>query len=82
MSKQRCKIGMVSLGCPKNQVDAEQMLGVLARQGFEITPEQDQADVLVGDADLAMYQAEGAGGNCYVLAGPSGMHEEAVLGRQ
>jgi len=38
---------MVSLGCPKNQVDAEQMLGVLAKQGFEITPEQDQADVIV-----------------------------------
>jgi ribosomal protein S12 methylthiotransferase len=38
---------MISLGCPKNQVDAEQMLGVLANQGFEITPEQEQADVIV-----------------------------------
>src|SRR5512140_2125853 len=41
------KIGMVSLGCPKNQVDAEQMLGVLAASGFEITPEQSEADVIV-----------------------------------
>ncbi len=38
---------MVSLGCPKNQVDAEQMLGVLAGSGFEITPEQKEADVIV-----------------------------------
>src|SRR5512144_361037 len=38
---------MVSLGCPKNQVDAEQMLGVLAGSGFEITSEQGEADVIV-----------------------------------
>lgn len=38
---------MISLGCPKNQVDAEQMLGVLAGSGFEITPEQGEADVIV-----------------------------------
>lgn len=41
------RIGMISLGCPKNQVDAEQMLGVLAKQGFEITPDQEQAEVIV-----------------------------------
>jgi ribosomal protein S12 methylthiotransferase len=38
---------MISLGCPKNQVDAEQMLGVLAGSGFEITSEQTAADVIV-----------------------------------
>ena len=38
---------MVSLGCPKNQVDAEQMLGMLAGSGFEITSEQTEADVIV-----------------------------------
>jgi len=38
---------MISLGCPKNQVDAEQMLGVLAGSGFEITPVQSEADVIV-----------------------------------
>jgi ribosomal protein S12 methylthiotransferase len=41
------KVGMVSLGCPKNQVDAEQMLGVLASSGFEITASQNEADVIV-----------------------------------
>ena len=38
---------MVSLGCPKNQVDAEQMLGVLAGSGFEITSRQEEADIIV-----------------------------------
>jgi ribosomal protein S12 methylthiotransferase len=38
---------MVSLGCPKNQVDAEQMLGVLASSGYEITADQAEADVIV-----------------------------------
>jgi ribosomal protein S12 methylthiotransferase len=47
MIKQPTKIGMVSLGCPKNQVDAEQILGVLKKQGFEITPDQTDADVIV-----------------------------------
>jgi len=41
------KVGMVSLGCPKNLVDSEVMLGVLARQGFELTPDAASADVIV-----------------------------------
>ena len=47
VSKKAFKIGMVSLGCPKNQVDAEQMLGVLASSGYEITADQSEADVIV-----------------------------------
>jgi len=38
---------MISLGCPKNQVDAEQMLGVLSGSGFEVTADQAEADVIV-----------------------------------
>ncbi len=41
------KIGMISLGCPKNQVDAEVMLQKLADAGYEITPREDQADALI-----------------------------------
>ncbi len=41
------KIGMVSLGCPKNLVDSEVMLGILAHQGYELTPRPDQADVII-----------------------------------
>jgi len=38
---------MVSLGCPKNQVDAEQMMGVLAGSGFELTADQREAEIIV-----------------------------------
>lgn len=41
------KIGLVSLGCPKNLVDSEVMLGRLAQHGYELTNQPDQADVLV-----------------------------------
>jgi ribosomal protein S12 methylthiotransferase len=41
------KIGMVSLGCPKNLVDSEVMMGLLARQGYELTTDSREADVLV-----------------------------------
>jgi len=41
------KVGFVSLGCPKNLVDSEVMMGILARGGYEITPRPGEADVLV-----------------------------------
>ena len=41
------KIGFVSLGCPKNLVDSEVMLGLAEQAGHEITTEADGADVLV-----------------------------------
>src|ERR1041384_7300373 len=41
------KVGMVSLGCPKNLVDSEVMMGLLARQGYEMTADSSAADVLV-----------------------------------
>jgi ribosomal protein S12 methylthiotransferase len=41
------KVGFVSLGCPKNLVDSEVMMGILARDGYELTPRADQADILV-----------------------------------
>jgi ribosomal protein S12 methylthiotransferase len=41
------KVGFVSLGCPKNLVDSEVMMGQLAAHGHELTPHPDQADVLV-----------------------------------
>lgn len=43
----KTKVGFVSLGCPKNLVDSEVMLGTLARQGYTITPQKEEADVLV-----------------------------------
>lgn len=41
------KVGLISLGCPKNTVDSETMLGLLARAGMEIVSDEDQADVLI-----------------------------------
>jgi ribosomal protein S12 methylthiotransferase len=41
------RIGFVSLGCPKNLVDSEVMLGTLTRQGYTITSNKEEADVLV-----------------------------------
>src|SRR5580704_13616144 len=41
------KIGFVSLGCPKNLVDTEVMMGLLAQSGAEITSRAEDADVIV-----------------------------------
>lgn len=41
------KVGFVSLGCPKNLVDSEVMMGVLRRAGAELTPRAEDADVIV-----------------------------------
>lgn len=41
------KAGFISLGCAKNLVDTEVMLGALATNNIEITPDPDQADVII-----------------------------------
>ena len=41
------KIGFLSLGCPKNLVDGEVMLGLAREAGHEVTPDSSDADVLV-----------------------------------
>lgn len=41
------KVGMISLGCPKNQVDAEIMLSKLQNGGFEIVSDPAEADVVI-----------------------------------
>ena len=41
------KVHLLSLGCPKNQVDSELMLGALTRAGFAIALNPDEAQVLV-----------------------------------
>ena len=42
-----CKIGMVSLGCAKNQTDAETMLGILLGDGAQIAEDPADADVII-----------------------------------
>ena len=41
------KIGMISLGCAKNQVNAEQMLFLLQEAGYDILPGVEGADVVI-----------------------------------
>ena len=41
------KVGMISLGCPKNQIDAEHMLSRLHEGGYHITNDESSADVVI-----------------------------------
>src|SRR5512137_147046 len=41
------KVGFMSLGCPKNLVDSEVMLGHLRLKGYRITPRIEEAEILV-----------------------------------
>lgn len=41
------KVGFISLGCPKNLVDSEVMMGYLKQSGYEITPDAGEAETLV-----------------------------------
>ena len=41
------KVSLVSLGCPKNLVDAEVMLGYLSKEGFEVTTNEHEADIII-----------------------------------
>ena len=51
------KVGMVSLGCPKNQCDAELMLAKIAKAGFKIVNEAGLADVVI-ITPAALYKAQ------------------------
>jgi ribosomal protein S12 methylthiotransferase len=46
-SNEKVKVGFVSLGCPKNLVDSEVMMGMLAHGGAELTQRAEDADVIV-----------------------------------
>jgi len=41
------KVGFVSLGCPKNLVDSEVMLGLLSKSGHQITADQNEAEIII-----------------------------------
>ena len=42
------KVGMISLGCSKNRVDSEILLGYLRDYGFQLTPEAEDAALSCG----------------------------------
>src|SRR5438309_5161819 len=45
--KRPLRVGLISLGCAKNLVDGESMLGTLLKDGVEITNDAAQADVMI-----------------------------------
>jgi ribosomal protein S12 methylthiotransferase len=45
--KKRAKVSMVSLGCPKNTVDGEVMLGDLFSNGFDVVDDHEEADAVI-----------------------------------
>ncbi len=47
MKSEFSKIGFVSLGCPKNLVDSEVMMGQLKKHGYQLTTDREAADVIV-----------------------------------
>ena len=74
-----CNIGLVSLGCAKNQTDAEIMLGLVAEEGFNITYNPVEADVIIVNTcgfiesakresiDTLLEMAEYKNGRCKLL---------------
>lgn len=72
-------IGMVSLGCAKNQTDAETMLGILKEKGHKLVSEPENADVIVVNTcgfiesakqesiDAILEMAEYKKGRCKIL---------------
>ena len=58
------KVGLVSLGCAKNLIDSEIMVGHLQQAGMTMTPEADLADVLIINTcsfiDMAKKESVGA----------------------
>lgn len=47
MNKNEIKIGLISLGCAKNQVDAEVMLKLVADDGYTLTNDEAEADIII-----------------------------------
>ena len=58
--KETPKVGFVSLGCPKNLVDSEVMLGALSRHGYTITANKEDADVIVRKLEAKAVSKPGA----------------------
>ncbi|HSA06764.1 MAG TPA: 30S ribosomal protein S12 methylthiotransferase RimO [Candidatus Gastranaerophilales bacterium] len=52
------KVSLISLGCPKNLVDSENMLGILQQEGFEITLSEDNADFVIVNTCSFIKEAE------------------------
>ena len=89
------KVGMVSLGCAKNRVDSENMLGMLRAKGFEIVSDPAEADVLFVNTcgfiesakeesidaifEMAQYKKQGAGKRLFVTGCLAQRYPDALM---
>ena len=89
------KVGMVSLGCAKNRVDSENMLGMLRSKGFEIVSDPAEADVLFVNTcgfiesakeesidaifEMAQYKKTGAAKKLYVTGCLAQRYPDALM---
>ena len=89
------KVGFLSLGCAKNLVDSEVMIGLLQRQGYELTTDPTQAEVLVVNTcgfiesakkesvdailEMAQHRREGACGRLVVTGCLAERYREELL---
>lgn len=58
MKKNNQKIALINHGCAKNLVDSELMLGMLAQEGFDITLNDDEADIVIINTCSFIHDAE------------------------
>lgn len=58
MKKNNTKIALINHGCAKNLVDSELMLGILAEDGFDITLNDDEADLIIINTCSFIHDAE------------------------
>ena len=58
MTKLKNKIALINHGCAKNLVDSELMLGMLSQEGFSITLNDDEADIVIINTCSFIHDAE------------------------
>ena len=58
LERYQMKIALINNGCPKNLVDSELMLGILAQKGYKITLNEQEADIVIVNTCSFIQDAE------------------------
>ena len=73
------KVALISLGCPKNLVDSEVMLGLLQQGGYELTSDEQKADILIINTCAFIESAKQESINTIVEFGDRANHQKIVV---
>jgi ribosomal protein S12 methylthiotransferase len=73
------KVGLISLGCPKNLVDSEVMMGLLRQGGYELTSDEQDADILIVNSCAFIETAKQESIDTIIELGRSKNHRKIVL---